>query len=162
MSVLTANPKTIEPTDWVECPFCQRVDIAIGTSYGVTRKVFGFCKFCGSEGPKAYSESEAIDAWNMCKPATKKLNECSDLVGADVIECLESMARQHCYTSGKKLTDCGAISSDADALEMLHELGRFRVAGWFGKTVNGYWPENDPEAPTKKVSEACADSQLKP
>lgn len=73
------------------------------------------------------------------------------------IETIESCARQDCHTSrvtrdymgqvaGTLVTDSGAISARAQALEFLAALTppRFRIVAGSGRMVVGYWPENDP------------------
>ncbi|MDP1580710.1 MAG: hypothetical protein Q8M02_10545 [Candidatus Didemnitutus sp.] len=77
--------------------------------------------------------------------------------GSGLLETLESMARQNCHTgrvdrdyngqvAGTLVTDSGAISAHADALETLAEHGRFRIVAARGRMVVGYWPENDPNS----------------
>ena len=72
-----------------------------------------------------------------------------------VLDALESMCYQHCYTqkakkdyngqiAGTLVTDSGALSANATALETLAEHGRFRIVAEGGRMVVGYWPENDP------------------
>ena len=72
----------------------------------------------------------------------------------NLLEDLESMARQHCCTMKectyqgqvqRNITDSGALSADADALRALAANGRFRIIREYGRMVVGYWPENDPE-----------------
>lgn len=73
-----------------------------------------------------------------------------------VLDALESMARQHCLSlkaerdyngqvAGTTVTHSGALSADAEALEVLAAHGRFRVVASSGRMVVGYWPENDPQ-----------------
>jgi hypothetical protein len=75
--------------------------------------------------------------------------ECSRL-----LEALEDMARQHCCTERADhpeyplRTDSGALSANAEALEILHEHKRFRCTISCGRMVLGYWPENEPEPRT--------------
>jgi hypothetical protein len=69
---------------------------------------------------------------------------------AQLLDALEDMARQHCHTAlpdaaEPLTTDSGAITANAEALELLAEEGRFRVIRGFGRMVVGYWPEHDPE-----------------
>lgn len=67
-----------------------------------------------------------------------------------LLEALEGMARQHCYTeSGNALllllmTDSYGKSANADALRLLAKHGRFRIVHESGRMVVGYWQENDP------------------
>lgn len=69
----------------------------------------------------------------------------------EALDVIESMARQHCYTSNSDLqTDSGAISANADALKVLDKIGKFRIACDAGRMVIGYWPENDPEKKESK------------
>lgn len=79
-----------------------------------------------------------------------------DAVGT-LLEALESMARQHCdsrvvakdyngQVAGSRVTDSGAISASAEALELLAEHGRFYIIRSGGRMVVGYWPEDLPEA----------------
>ena len=65
-------------------------------------------------------------------------------------ELIESLARQACHTDDQKLTDSGAITAHADALEWLAERKRFRIIRGFGRMVLGYWPEDDPEKEATK------------
>lgn len=85
---------------------------------------------------------------------------CSGGLGS-VLDALESMCYQHCYTqraerdyngqvAGTLVTDSGALSANATALETLAEHGRFRVVAAGGRMVVGYWPENDPSLPNVK------------
>lgn len=71
------------------------------------------------------------------------------------LDALEDMAAQHCHTqrverdyngqvAGSLVTDSGAISANAGALELLADAGRFRIVGDLGRMVVGYWPSNDP------------------
>lgn len=80
---------------------------------------------------------------------------CDRLI-SDVIDHVEEMARQECFTkkvekdyngqvAGTDVTDSGAISTRAAALRMLAHYGRFRIVAEYGRMVVGYWPENDPE-----------------
>lgn len=71
----------------------------------------------------------------------------------ELLDMLEDMARQHCFTSEVRtyqgvpefnVTDSGGISTDADALRMLAKNGRFRILREVGRMVIGYWPENEP------------------
>jgi hypothetical protein len=81
-----------------------------------------------------------------------------------LVEMVESLARQHCFTHStpKKfqgveevnVTDSGAITSDAEALRMLSEFGRFRILRSGGRMVVGYWPEHDPLLKSKKQKAA--------
>ena len=62
----------------------------------------------------------------------------------ELLEALESMARQHCHTNPETHeTDSGAISANGEALEMLHEFGRFKMTRGFGRMIVGYWPEEE-------------------
>lgn len=74
---------------------------------------------------------------------------------AEVLEALESMARQHCHSAkatrdfngqiaGTIVTDSGALSANAEALDLLATAGRFRIVAEGGRMIVGYWPENDP------------------
>lgn len=87
---------------------------------------------------------------------------CEDLFGS-VLDALESMARQHCHNgwaekdyngqvAGTVVTDSGAISANASALEILAETAppRFRIVAEGGRMVVGYWPENDPLMPNDR------------
>ena len=71
----------------------------------------------------------------------------------ELLDQLESMARQHCHTAAKQtykgiietnITDSGGLSADAEALRTLAEHGHFRIVREYGRMVVGYWPENDP------------------
>lgn len=68
----------------------------------------------------------------------------------ELLDALEEMARQHCGTEPADhptyphRTDSGALSANAEALELLAEHGRFSVTVSCGRMVCGYWPENDP------------------
>jgi hypothetical protein len=76
-----------------------------------------------------------------------------------LLESLEDMARQHCHTEREdhpefpRRTDSGALSANAEALEILHEHKRFRCTVSFGRMVLGYWPENDPQARPESAGE---------
>jgi|ERR1035441_828436 hypothetical protein len=84
----------------------------------------------------------------------------SGALGSDLLDALEDMARQHCYTNRTlktyqgvieiKTTDSGALSANADALRTLAEHGRFRIIRECGRMVVGYWPENDPNVPAQR------------
>lgn len=69
----------------------------------------------------------------------------------EAMQCLEDMARQHCHCDKREsadeplITDSGAITANAEALELLEKYGKFRIARGIGRMVLGYWPENDPE-----------------
>ena len=76
----------------------------------------------------------------------------------NILDALESMARQHCFTgkvdrdyngqvAGTFVTDSGALSANAEVLEILAEQHRFRIVAAHGRMVVGYWPENDPQSP---------------
>jgi hypothetical protein len=75
--------------------------------------------------------------------------------GSELLDQIEAMARQYCFTARNtrtyhgvpeiNVTDSGALSADADALLTLAKHGRFRVVRECGDMVVGYWPENDPE-----------------
>lgn len=62
----------------------------------------------------------------------------------ELLDVLESMARQHCHTDKDGMTDSGAITASAEALLLLNEHRRFRVKKDYGRMVCGYWPEHDP------------------
>lgn len=70
---------------------------------------------------------------------------------AQLLDALEDMARQACYTKPANaheepgITDSGALSTYADTLMLLHEEKRFRIVRGFGRMVLGYWPENEPK-----------------
>ena len=75
----------------------------------------------------------------------------SEKLGEEVLEALESMARQHCFTYGPdhsepNITESQALSANAEALYVLADYGRFRVERSFGRMVIGYWPEHDPRS----------------
>lgn len=74
----------------------------------------------------------------------------------EALDALENIARGNCYThkvekdyngqvAGTMVTDSGALSTEAEALELLAEHKRFRVVAASGRMVVGYWPENDPQ-----------------
>lgn len=80
----------------------------------------------------------------------------------DALAALESVARQHCHTglvacdyhgqvAGAHVTDSGAISADAEALQVLADAGRFRIVAGGGRMIVGYWPENDPAKPVSST-----------
>lgn len=80
---------------------------------------------------------------------------------ASVLDALESMCYQHCFTqrverdyngqvAGTLVTDSGALSTNAAALETLADHGRFRIVAAGGRMIVGYWPENDPSLANKK------------
>jgi len=75
---------------------------------------------------------------------------------AALLDTVEDLARQHCYTgtalrdykgqvAGTLVTDSGALTTDSIALRRLAEAGRFRIVAEYGRMVVGYWPENDPQ-----------------
>jgi hypothetical protein len=70
---------------------------------------------------------------------------------AQLLDALEDMARQACYTrriddtEEPGITDSGALSTYAETLELLAEENRFRIVRGFGRMILGYWPENDPD-----------------
>ena len=77
----------------------------------------------------------------------------------DALEVIEDLARQGCYSNkvdrdyngqvaGTVVTYSGSISTYADALRLLEAHQRFRVVAEYGRSVAGYWPENDPEKGT--------------
>lgn len=73
-----------------------------------------------------------------------------DNSATELLDLLQDMARQHCYTelpdaSEPGLTDSGALSVNADVLTLLAAHGRFRVVRRAGRMVCGYWPEDDEE-----------------
>jgi hypothetical protein len=108
-------------------------------------------------GAKSYSAKAT--SW----PESREIKTVADIVALieadlppDPLDDLESMARQHCDTrrvdrdyngqvAGTLVTDSGAISANAEALETLADAGRFRIVAEGGRMVVGYWPENDPE-----------------
>lgn len=74
---------------------------------------------------------------------------------AELLDALDNMARQNCHTgkvdrdyngqvAGSLVTDSGALSAEAEALEVLAAHGRFRIVAGGGRMIVGYWPENDP------------------
>ena len=83
-----------------------------------------------------------------------------------VLDALESMARQNCHTgkvnrdyngqvAGSLVTDSGALSAEAEALETLATHGRFRIVAGGGRMIVGYWPEHDPTiAPRQSALDA--------
>lgn len=92
-------------------------------------------------------------------PGKREVWGCPDCVwelkrqNARLWEALEHMARQHCTTTGSEhkepyITSSGGLSANAEALEVLAEEERFRIARECGRVVVGYWPENDPAART--------------
>ena len=72
----------------------------------------------------------------------------------ELLDMMEDMARQHCFTDKEvrtyhgvlefNVTDSGASSASAEALRMLAKNGRFRILREVGRMVIGYWPENEP------------------
>ena len=75
----------------------------------------------------------------------------SDKQDNEVLDALEDMARQHCFTYGQdhgepNITESQALSANAEALYVLADYGRFRVERGFGRMVIGYWPEHDPRS----------------
>jgi len=71
------------------------------------------------------------------------------------LDAREERAREKCHTSKSvayyggipetRVTDSGAISSNAEDLRVLAEHGRFRIIREYARMVVGYWPENDPK-----------------
>lgn len=61
----------------------------------------------------------------------------------ELLDALNDMARQHCHTNPETHeTDSGAITANAEALELLAEHNRFTTLRGFGRMVVGYWPED--------------------
>ena len=82
----------------------------------------------------------------------------AEALAAKLLDALEGLARQNCHTeivdrdyngqvAGTFVTDSGACSTNAEALEVLAQHGRFRIVAGLGRMVVGYWPERDPAAP---------------
>ena len=69
----------------------------------------------------------------------------TEVAAQELLEALESMARQHCYTNAAKETESMCLGANAQALEVLEKYGRFRSIRDCGRAVVGYWPEDDPE-----------------
>jgi hypothetical protein len=64
----------------------------------------------------------------------------------EMLEAAEILARQHCYTDPQTLiTSSLALSANAEMLGLLAENGRFSITAKRGRSVAGYWPENNPE-----------------
>lgn len=68
-----------------------------------------------------------------------------------LLDALDDMCRQFCHKDKPDgaepgLTDSGAISALADALNILAERGRFRIVRGFGRMICGYFPEDEPES----------------
>jgi len=74
---------------------------------------------------------------------------------AELLDTIEDLARQHCYTgtalrdhngqvAGTLVTDSGALTANSIALRRLAKDNKFRVVAEHGRMVVGYWPENDP------------------
>jgi len=89
----------------------------------------------------------------------------ADALESAALDALRSMCGQHCDTrkaekdyngqvAGSLVTDSGAITANATALQLLAEHGRFRIVAEGGRMVVGYWPENEPVPPNSKVSDA--------
>ena len=72
----------------------------------------------------------------------------------EILDALEDMARQHCYTDNySHATNSQALSANADALLVLSKHGRFRITTERGRAVAGFWPEHDPqEAALRKLN----------
>jgi hypothetical protein len=81
----------------------------------------------------------------------------------ETLDVVEAIARQQCHTNkvendyngqvaGTLVTDSGAMSDHAEALELLAKYFRFRIVAGGGRMVVGYWPENDPLNPVKKAA----------
>ena len=73
-----------------------------------------------------------------------------------ILDALEGMCRLHCHirkvekdyhgqVAGTLVTDSGALSASAYALDILARYNRFRIVAYGGRMVVGYWPENDPQ-----------------
>lgn len=102
--------------------------------------------FIVSEGRWMAGRNGRLAAMAGLNPTCEARPITDELLGA-----LEDMARQHCCTepsdhpSFPNRSDSGAISANADALDILGRHGRFKVTVSYGRMVCGYWPENDPE-----------------
>lgn len=83
------------------------------------------------------------------------MNPTMDATTTELIDALESMARQHAPTrrvdrdyngqvAGSLVTDSEALSANEEALELLATHGRFHIIAAGGRMVVGYWPENLP------------------
>jgi hypothetical protein len=97
------------------------------------------------------SEQAAKAAFAMASMVSSKADE--------LLEALDSMARQHCGTDTTGMTSSGAITANADAMLLLEQYRRFRVTKDFGRMVCGHWPENDPNKTPNAKSEG-ADAAL--
>lgn len=89
----------------------------------------------------------------MKKSVDGQMKQGHEAAENELLDMLEDMARQHCFTSEVRtyhgvpevnVTDSGGISTDAAALRTLAKNGRFRIVRECGRMVIGYWPENEP------------------
>ena len=55
----------------------------------------------------------------------------------ELLEGLRDMVRQHCYHDEKGRYDSGALSANADALELLAKHGLFEIESSRGRMVIG-------------------------
>lgn len=111
----------------------------------------------------AKERDKAEAAWVVLKAEYTTARADSERLAGELAEEMESSCRQGCCTrkveadcngqvAGSMVTDSGALSTYADQLRRLAELGRFRIVADRGRMVVGYWPENDPAARTQEGS----------
>ena len=67
----------------------------------------------------------------------------------ELLELLEDLCRHHVHTNKADGKTVGCVSAESEALEALAKAGRFRVVRRYGRTVTGYWPENEPKEEPK-------------
>lgn len=46
------------------CPFCGSADVAVEQVWGETLTWSGFCRTCDATGPRAETETHAVQRWN--------------------------------------------------------------------------------------------------
>ena len=77
---------------------------------------------------------------------------------AILLDALDDMCHQCCHKDKPDgaepgLTDSGAITAQAEALQLLAERGRFRIVRGFGRMICGYFPEDEPESSNTNSTE---------
>ena len=62
-----------------------------------------------------------------------------------LMDVLEDLARHHLHTNPTDKKTIGCFHAESNALNLLAESGRFKITKRYGRTVSGYWPENEPK-----------------
>lgn len=61
---------------------------------------------------------------------------------AELVEALEDMVRQHCYTKDPDEVQSNALSANAEAIEILARHGRIEILKGAGRMLIGRWIDN--------------------